>query len=93
MKTITAKQLRDDLEEIVDSVRCGQSYSVSYRSRPAFKIVPDKDTTIDTPGSPEAMKNVMKIVARNKHRKLVAIPPNELLKSEYHKHLDEKYGF
>ena len=91
MKSITAKQLRDDLEDIVDSVRAGQTFSVSYRSRPAFRIVPNDNKKV-RPGSPEAMQNVMKIVAKNKNRKLRAIPANELLKNEYHKHLDEKYG-
>ena len=37
---INAKELRQLLKEVVDAVRAGKSYTVLYRSRPAFRIVP-----------------------------------------------------
>ena len=39
-KTINAKELRARLGEIVSEVRKGGRYTVLYRSRPAFDIVP-----------------------------------------------------
>ena len=38
--TINAKQLRASLPETVRRVRRGERFTVLYRSRPAFRIVP-----------------------------------------------------
>jgi prevent-host-death family protein len=38
--TINAKQLRASLPEVVEKVRRGARYTVLYRSRPAFQVVP-----------------------------------------------------
>ena len=40
---INAKRLRATLPEIVERVRKGTRYTVIYRSRPAFQIVPFTD--------------------------------------------------
>jgi prevent-host-death family protein len=37
---INAKELRQILKDVVEAVRAGKSYTVLYRSRPAFRIVP-----------------------------------------------------
>jgi antitoxin (DNA-binding transcriptional repressor) of toxin-antitoxin stability system len=37
---INAKRLRASLPDIVDRVRRGESFTVLYRSRPAFRVVP-----------------------------------------------------
>ncbi len=42
--TINAKELRAQLPELVERVRKGARYTVLYRSRPAFRIVPMDDT-------------------------------------------------
>ena len=39
-KTINIRQLRSDLAAIVDQVQKGARFTVLYRSRPAFRIVP-----------------------------------------------------
>lgn len=39
-ETISAKELRDRLREIVEKVRLGERFTVLYRGRPAFDIVP-----------------------------------------------------
>lgn len=44
-KTINATFLRVSLPEIVKSVRRGEQFTVTYRSRTAFRIVPVDDTT------------------------------------------------
>jgi len=38
--TINAKQLRASLPEVVEKVRRGARFTVLYRSRPAFQVVP-----------------------------------------------------
>ena len=38
--TISTKQLRASLPKLVERVRRGARYTVLYRSRPAFQIVP-----------------------------------------------------
>jgi len=39
-KTINTKELRSSLPKIVEGVKRGENYTVLYRSRPAFRIVP-----------------------------------------------------
>ena len=39
-KTINARDLRKDLARVVKQVRLGQHFTVLYRSRVAFEIVP-----------------------------------------------------
>lgn len=41
--SINAKQLRASLPNVVDRVRKGTRFTVIYRSRPAFQIVPVND--------------------------------------------------
>jgi prevent-host-death family protein len=41
--TINAKELRGSLPEVVERVRRGARFTVIYRSRPAFQIVPVDD--------------------------------------------------
>ena len=38
--SINAKRLRASLPEVVERVRKGERFTVIYRSRPAFRIVP-----------------------------------------------------
>jgi prevent-host-death family protein len=42
-QTINAKELRASLPETVKRVRRGERFTVLYRSRPAFRIVPVDD--------------------------------------------------
>lgn len=42
-RTITARDLRLDLPRIVERVRKGERFTVVYRSRPAFRLVPVDD--------------------------------------------------
>jgi antitoxin (DNA-binding transcriptional repressor) of toxin-antitoxin stability system len=39
-RVISAKKLRDELAKVVEMVRKGQRFTVLYRSRPAFQILP-----------------------------------------------------
>jgi prevent-host-death family protein len=49
---INAKLLRASLPEVVERVRKGERFTVIYRSRPAFRIVP-VDELEQTPGPVE----------------------------------------
>lgn len=42
---INAKELRASLPKLVEQVRKGARFTVIYRSRPAFRIVPVDDAT------------------------------------------------
>lgn len=43
--TINAKELRASLPRIVERVRRGEQFTVVYRSRPAFRVVPVSEST------------------------------------------------
>lgn len=47
-RTINAKQLRASLPETVRRVRRGERFTVLYRSRAAFRIVPVEDALAET---------------------------------------------
>ncbi len=42
-KTINIKELRASMPQIVEGVKRGERFTVLYRSRPAFRIVPLDD--------------------------------------------------
>ena len=44
---ISAKQLRERLHDVVEMVRHGERFTVLYRSRPAFDIVPFDSPPLD----------------------------------------------
>ena len=45
---ISAKQLRARLQDVVKKVRQGERFTVLYRSRPAFDIVPVGNPSFDS---------------------------------------------
>ena len=52
---INAKELRATLPAVVKKVRRGARYTVVYRSRPAFQLIPVEDSTVsigDLAGDP-----------------------------------------
>lgn len=54
--TINAKTLRASLPRLVARVRKGARYTVLYRSRPAFQIVPvDATLAAERPGIEDAL--------------------------------------
>ena len=90
MKTITAKNLRDNLEEIVKRVNRGESLRVTYRSKTAFLIQPDytENTTI-RPGSQVAMQNfINQVLEINKLPRRSVLNVNKPIKELYHELLD-----
>lgn len=55
-KTINVKELRTNLPKIVQGVQRGERFTVFYRSRPAFRIVPiDEDEPVTTPLSDDPL--------------------------------------
>jgi prevent-host-death family protein len=51
-KVINAKTLRNELARIVERVRKGDRFTVLYRSRPAFQILPVDASAVE-PGNLE----------------------------------------
>ena len=47
-ETISAKELWGRLQEVVEKVRLGERFTVLYRGRPAFDIVPATSPPIDS---------------------------------------------
>lgn len=45
---LNAKQLRERLKDVVEKVRHGEKFTVLYRSRPAFDIVPVGAPAVDS---------------------------------------------
>ena len=53
---ITAKQLWEQLQDVVEKVQHGERFTVLYRSRPAFGIVPVGNPPLDsTPLEPDPL--------------------------------------
>ncbi len=53
---INTKELRATLPKIVESVRKGEKFTVLYRSRPAFRIVPvEEELQITSPLSEDPL--------------------------------------
>lgn len=90
MKTITAKELRDNLNKVVDQVRAGERIRVTYRSKPAFTITPESPSSKRIePGSNQALKNFLKRVnARKQTHKKHVFNPEKSVKELYHEMLD-----
>ena len=90
MKTISAKDLRDNLDEIVKRARRGESIRVTYRSKVAFIIQPDGPIdSSPTPGSRAAMQNYVHEVREiNKVPRKSELDPNKSIKELYHNMLD-----
>ncbi len=60
MRTVSAKELRDNLEVYVNLARRGESVEVTYRSKPAFTIQPNKTSAVPMPGTKLATRQFLK---------------------------------
>lgn len=59
---INIKELRSSLPKIIESVRKGEKFTVLYRSRPAFRIVPiEEDLQITSPLSNDPLYHAQAI--------------------------------
>ncbi len=96
MNTITAKELRDNLDRVVKRVGRGESIRVTYRSKSAFILQPDDslDNNLAKPGSRAAMTEyISQVRAINKIPRRSKLNPNKSIKENYHDMLrdDLKY--
>lgn len=91
MKTITAVDLRNNLDQIVKRVNKGESIRVTYRTTQSFVIQPDvEQSNQPKPGSREAMQKVVKMIEEmNRIPRKSSLDPNMSIKDLYHKMLDE----
>ncbi len=89
MKTITAKQLRDNLDEVVKRVRSGEPLRVTYRSKAAFILQPDQPAGTIEPGSVQAMKLfVLQVRELDSKPRPSVLDPHKPIKELYHQLLD-----
>ena len=89
MNTITAKELRDNLDQIVKRVRRGESIKVTYRSKPAFTLQPEKPSSSLLPGSAQAMKKFSEETRKLRNSKKQSVfDPNKSTKELYNELLD-----
>jgi prevent-host-death family protein len=72
MTSINAKTLRASLPDVVRRVRKGDRFTVIYRSRPAFKIVPVDDPPDATASPAQDSLYRAKSVGRSKDGKTAA---------------------
>ena len=90
MTTVTAKDLRDHLDEIVERVRRGETIRVTYRSQPAFRLEPDVPKSAEPePGSPAAMMKFVELAqTANRARRVSSLDPHQSIKQLHHELLD-----
>lgn len=95
IQTISAKELRDNLDSVVRRVRAGERIRVTYRSKPAFILKPEQQTSVGgrstkpKPGSPEAMQRfIHRVEQRRKHTGKPVFDPSKSIKELYHEMLD-----
>ncbi|HEX4774118.1 MAG TPA: type II toxin-antitoxin system prevent-host-death family antitoxin [Candidatus Saccharimonadales bacterium] len=89
MNTITAKELRDNLDQIVKRVRLGEPIRVTYRSKAAFTLQPEKPSHSLLPGSAQAMKKFSEETRKLRNSKKRSVfDPNKNTKELYHELLD-----
>lgn len=90
MTTITALELRKNLDTIVRRVQAGERIKVTYRNKPAFTLEPEAQATDKpVPGSPEAMQKFLKIAEQLRNSKpYPALDPHKSIKELYHEMLD-----
>lgn len=89
MNTITAKDLRDNLDQIVQRVRNGESIKVTYRSKPAFTLQPDNPVSSPAPGSAKAMKKFVTETRKLRDTKKQSVfDSNKSVKELYRELLD-----
>lgn len=95
MRTIAALELRKNLEQVIKRVQKGESLKVTYRSKIAFVIHPDFETSDNVkPGSQEAMAQyIEQAKAINKTPRQSTLDPHLSLKKLQNKILakDPKY--
>ena len=86
MTTITALELRNNMEAIIKRVMAGEEIAVTYRHQPAVRLSAD----VAKPKSGKKMSGLDAMLAapRKKH----TFDPNKSMKELYHEMLDKKYG-
>ncbi len=91
MTTITAKELRDNLENIVVRAQRGEVIRVTYRSKPAFLLQRQSGGGELLPGSQEAMKKFVASTSNFQRSKTKStLSAEKSAKQLYHELLDDE---
>ena len=84
MTTITAVELRNNLESIIKRAMAGENFRVTYRRGAAVKI------SADTPTGRQQYTDGLDAFLASP-RKKSTLDPNKSFKKMYHEHLERKY--
>lgn len=85
MKTISAKEIRNDLEGFLKKLKSGQTFQVMYRSRPIVTLVAKEqldEFTAKDAGTPAAIKRSIELAKKLDHGHPV-LDPNKSFKELY----------
>ena len=89
MKTITAKELRTNLDSIIERVNAGEEIIVKHRFRKPIHLVSENQRN----SKPQEKNELIGLAALdNAPRKEHSLDPNKSYKELYHERLDKKYG-
>lgn len=94
MKTISAKELRNNLDLVVARARAGESIRVTYRSKPAFTINPEPaNQPTFVPGSRAALQQFIKIAQeiRTQAKRTDIKLPDKSYEEIYYDDIAKKY--
>ena len=83
MTTITAVELRNNLESILKRVMAGEEIRVTYRHKPAIRLSSD---------APRKLRMAGLDALDKAPRKGYVFDETKTWKELYHEHLEEKYG-
>lgn len=89
MKTITAKELRDNLGTIMNRVEAGEHIYVSYRNRLSVKLEP---AIIDNPMTKKPLAGLRALQQAQKKIQIPSRYSTGNLKQLYHEDMAKKYG-
>jgi len=93
MKTIQAVQLRKNLDEVIKLAMSGETIKVSYRNKPAIKIVADDDVVVKSnlPAILAAAEKIRAAMDPADLKKLQSMTDQEL-KDDYNEYRLRKYS-
>lgn len=93
MKTIQAVELRKNLDEVIKAAMLGETIKVSYRNKPAIKIIRDEDArpVSNVPALLKAAEKIRSKMDPETLKRLQNMTDSEM-KAEYNRHREEKYG-
>ncbi len=86
MKTVTAKELRENLSDIINQVESGEEVVVIRRSRPAIRLVAERSVESNIPAIVAATGRYLSSMKQSGIT--IKSDPNRSIKELYHEAMD-----